>query len=183
MAGSKPRKDKPPKSRGRPAAIFRGRAAVAKRHREAAEAAAEDGEPRSATTNSFPSLARKGIEALKGLSQLRSRLLTRRCLENFETQTQSGKPDFLAPAVLNASWRHVTDVPTHEVYKWFENEVWAIVVSFEARCAGSNETQFPPPPSSMTMCATASSDAVPQRRPGSVIRATHPLTSEHESSW
>ncbi len=70
------------------------------------------------------SAPRKGIEALKGFANLRSRLLGRRGgLAKYEPDLRPGLADFLAHAEHDASWRHVKDVPTHEVYQWFEHEV------------------------------------------------------------
>ncbi len=111
---------------GRPPAVFRGRAAALRKKKEAEAAAKATSTPEASPHPTLPQNPPKGIAPLSAFGALRARLVSLRQLATFEpVRNLRRMPDFLAPAKHDPSWTHVKDVPTHEVYQWFENEVRA----------------------------------------------------------
>ncbi|KAI0716346.1 hypothetical protein C8Q76DRAFT_692091 [Earliella scabrosa] len=121
-------------TRGRPGRkkkVYKGRAAV-KRKREAAEAVAR-ATRRSATPGAEAISHGEGDErpqdmnaprALDEDAAIRIQLLTAPRLADFEQEPDRRRiPDFLGAPKPDPSWRHHVDVPTHEVYRWFDAQV------------------------------------------------------------
>ncbi|KAI0705560.1 hypothetical protein C8Q76DRAFT_819788 [Earliella scabrosa] len=120
-----------PRRAGRKKKVFKGRAAV-KRKREAAEALARAQRRSTTPKTDGPSDKEETIEVqslttprpLEGDAAMRIQLLTAPRLADFEQPPDPRRiPDFLGPPKVDPTWRHHADVPTHEVYRWFDAQL------------------------------------------------------------